>query len=259
MATTPEFIRRQYEFAAHIRDPEHMPAPADVEDRRMQIYRELFYNNVENFLAATFPVLRKIFDDGAWHAMVRGFFARHRSRTPLFLEIPREFLGWLEQDRLQEQEGFPFLYELAHYEWVELALSIAEETPEQDAVDPNGDLLAGIPVMSPLAWLLAYHYPVHRISPDFLPEEPGEHPTLLVVYRDGADEVGFLEINPVTRRLLELISEDSAASGLQMLERIAEELSHPQPGVVVEGGMEIMRGLREKQILLGTRRNPVPE
>ncbi|NNG12205.1 MAG: DUF2063 domain-containing protein, partial [Halobacteria archaeon] len=56
----PDFIRRQYEFAAHIRDPKHQPAPADVEDRRMGIYRELFYNNVEGFIAGTFPVLRRI-------------------------------------------------------------------------------------------------------------------------------------------------------------------------------------------------------
>ena len=30
-AGQPEFIRRQYEFAAHIRDPDNRPAPQDVE------------------------------------------------------------------------------------------------------------------------------------------------------------------------------------------------------------------------------------
>ena len=112
MATTPEFIRRQYEFAAHIRDPGHAPAPADIEDRRMGIYRELFYNNVESFLSGTFPVLRNIHDDDSWHALVREFFARHRSRTPLFLEIPREFLNWLEHGHNARPEELPFLYEL---------------------------------------------------------------------------------------------------------------------------------------------------
>jgi hypothetical protein len=67
MESLPEFTRRQYAFAAHIRDPEHQPAPDDIEDRRMQIYRELFYNNVEGFLSGTFPVLRKIHSDGDWH------------------------------------------------------------------------------------------------------------------------------------------------------------------------------------------------
>ena len=71
---------------------EHQPAPDDVEDRRMAIYRELFYNNVEGFLSNSFPVLRKLHDDDRWHAMVRDFFSQHLAQTPLFLEIPREFL-----------------------------------------------------------------------------------------------------------------------------------------------------------------------
>ncbi len=250
----PEFTRRQYQFAAHIRDPEHKPAPDDVEDRRMQIYRELFYNNVENFLAGTFPVLRKIYQDEAWHRLVRGFFSGHQSRSPLFLEIPREFLGWLENERRHEPGDFPFLHELAHYEWVELALSISEATLEQDTIDPEGDLMTGIPVLSPLAWQLVYQYPVHKIGPDFLPQQAGENPTLLVVYRDSEDKVGFMEVNPVTKRLLELIAEDSNSSGEQLLERIAAELSHPRPGVVVKGGAEIMNGLHEKDILPGTKR-----
>ncbi len=255
MESRPEFTRRQYQFAAHIRDPEHQPAPGDVEDRRMKIYRELFYNNVEGFLSGTFPVLREIHEDKAWHSMVQDYFSNHLSHTPLFLEIPREFLVWLENERVHEPGDFPFLYELAHYEWVELALSISEETLEQDNVDPDGDLLAGMPVLSPLAWQLAYQYPVHRIGPDFLPQQSGENPTLLVVYRDNMDEVGFMEVNPVTKRLLELIAKDGNSTGEALLKRIADELSHPQPEVVVNGGMEIMQGLLEKKILLGTKQH----
>jgi hypothetical protein len=255
MPARPEFIRRQYAFAAHIRDPERAPAPADIEDRRMEIYRELFYNNVESFLSGTFPVLRRIHDDRNWHALARDFFAHHRSRTPLFLEIPREFLNWLEHERNARPGDLPFLYELAHYEWVELALSVAEETPGKNNVDPEGDLLTGIPVLSPLVWQLAYHYPVHRIGPDFLPDRPGATPTFLVVYRDRKDEVGFMEVNPVTKRLLELLASEAGATGEKLLLDIAQELSHPQPGVVIDGGLEILNDLHKKDIILGTSRH----
>jgi len=254
MAPMPEFIRRQYAFAANIRDPENNPAPEDVEDRRMQIYRKLFYNNVEGFISGTFPVLRQIHSDADWHALVREFFSRHRSRTPLFHEIPREFLNWLESERAGNPADPPFLYELAHYEWVELALAIAESPPQPPAVDPQGDLLNGIPVLSPFAWHLAYRYPVHRIGPDFRPTQPGDMPTCLVVYRDREGEVGFLEINNVTKRLLELIDAGEYRTGTELLARIATEMSHPQPEVVIRGGAEIMAGLLQKQILTGTRR-----
>jgi hypothetical protein len=255
METSPEFTRRQYEFAAHIRDPEHAPAPDDVEDRRMAIYRELFYNNVEGFLSNTFPILRELHEDQQWHALARDFFAHHHAQTPLFLEIPREFLGWLKNERTGQADDLPFLYELAHHEWTELALSISEESPDQDGVNPEGNLLTGIPVLSPLAWHMSYRYPVHKIGPEFLPDEPGEVATSIVVYRNREDEVGFLEINPVTKRLLELIGEHDNETGEQLLNRIAIEMSHPQPGVVVNGGLEILKGLAQKDIILGTRKN----
>ena len=253
MENRAEFIRQQYAFAAHIRDPDHQPAPADVEDRRMGIYRELFYNNVEDFLSGTFPVLRKIHNDGNWHAMVRDYFHHHRAKTPLFLEIPREFLAWLHNEREPQSGDLPFLYELAHYEWTELALTIAEENIDSNTTDPAGDLLQGIHVISPLAWHMSYEYPVHKIDPDFIPDETGKQRTCLVVYRDREDEVGFLEINPVTKRLLELISTNETASGNELLARIATEMSHPDPEVVIKGGREILNGLREKDIIIGTK------
>jgi len=255
METTPEFTRRQYEFAAHIRDPEHKPAPGGIADRRMAIYRELFYNNVEGFLSTTFPVLRKLHEDKQWHAMARDFFAHHHAQTPLFLEIPREFLAWLKNERTGQADDLPFLYELAHYEWVELALSISEETLDQAGVNPEGDFLTGIPVLSPLAWHMSYRYPVHRIGPDFLPNEPDETTTNIVVYRNREDEVGFMEINLVTKRLLELITAADNKTGEQLLQAIATELSHPQPEVVVNGGMDILNNLLKKNILLGTKQH----
>jgi len=253
MAGRPEFVRRQYEFAAHIRDPEHRPAPADVDDRRMAIYRELFYNNMENFLSGSFPVLRKIHDDTAWHAMVRAFYSSHLSHSPLFPEIPREFLNWLREEREAGVADYPFLYELAHYEWVELAVSIAEESIDLDSIDPAGDLLDAIPVLSPLVWHLSYTYPVHTIGPGHLPAAPGPNPTYLVVYRNRQDEVGFIEINPVTKRLLELLDADSAATGRQILAQIAGEMSHPQPEQVIRSGLGILENLRNRDIVPGTR------
>ena len=252
MATMPEFTRRQYEFAANIRDPGNNPAPQDIEDRRMQVYRELFYNNVENFISSTFPVLHRIYSEAGWHALVRKYFSSHKSRTPLFHEIPREFINWLEHEYTSNPADPPFLFELAHYEWVELALSIAEPPAVTAQTDPNGDLLHGVPVLSPLAWHLAYQFPVHRISPDNQPEQPGDTPTCLVVYRNQDDEVGFLEINSVTKRLLELIDAGTNRTGYQLLTCIATEMSHPQPDVVIRGGTEIMHGLLQKQILKGT-------
>ncbi len=250
----PEFMQQQYAFAAHIRDPQRNAAPAGIEDRRMGIYRELFYNNVEGFLNNAFPVLRTIVDDASWHAMARDFFSRHHCRTPLFLEIPREFLNYLDEERGDHDDDPPFMRELAHYEWVELALSIAEEDTRLD-VDTDGDLLDNAPVLSSLAWPLSYQYPVHQISHEFQPSEPGQEPTYLLVYRDSDDEVSFLELNPVSARLFSLIQEYPGKTSRRILGQIATELQHPDPAQVIAGGLEILGEWRQRGIVSGISRN----
>ncbi len=228
-ADRPNFISKQYAFTAHIRDPKNNPRPGDVEERRMKIYRELFYNNVEDFMANTYPVLRKIIPDGHWHNMIRDYFAQHLSHTPLFPEMPREFLKYLGHERTPQPEDPIFMLELAHYEWVELALSILDEEIGQSTCDPEaeGDLLQCVPTISPLAWPLSYHFPVHKISPDFQPTVTDENLTHLVVYRDRNHEVNFIEANPVTARLLQLITGDGNKTGRELLEQVAAGTQPP--------------------------------
>lgn len=251
----PAFLRQQRAFAAHIRDPQNHPPPADVPERRMAVYRELFFNNLDNLLGGVFPVLRRITPDDRWRALVRDFYARHRCHTPLFLEIGREFLDYLEQERRPDPDDPPFLAELAHYEWVELALQVSDVDRNGGPVlDPQGDPLTGYPQVSPLAWNLRYRFPVHRIGPQFQPSESDERPTCLLVYRDHGDQVRFLETNEVTHTLLELLRQEPALTGRQALLRIAAALDHPDPVSVVRFGQELLEDLRERGVILGVSR-----
>ena len=249
----PGFKRLQKAFAAHIRNPREVPAPDGIEDRRMAIYRDLFYNNIESFLSGNFPVLREITPDEKWHGIVRDFMVKHRCETPHFPEIAQEFLAYLSESREAEADDYPFMLELAHYEWVELALGISDEDAELPPHDPNGNLLDGSPLVSPVAWNLSYSYPVHRISPEMIPETPSAEPNHLVVYRDRLDKIHFLEINAVTQRLLELIKQNALATGLEILQMIADEMQHPDPDVVITAGTQLMQDLKARNIIIGTR------
>ena len=247
------FQQLQYAFAAHLRDPAHQPGPTGVEERRLKVYRELFFNNVESFLGNAFPVLRQLYPDADWLALVRDFYARHQSQDPLFNGLAQEFLRYLDAERGPVESDPPYLRELAHYEWVELALSIAEDDPSPALADPDGDLLAAPPLVSPLAWALGYQWPVHRIGPDHRPSEPPPQPTWLVVYRNLQDEVKFLEINALTARLLMLAGERPQSSGAELIAAIAGELG-AEPASLAEPGAAMLRGLRDRGVIVGTRR-----
>jgi hypothetical protein len=243
-----DFKSKQDEFTAYIKDPQNNPVPADVKESRMVMYRELFFNNIESFLSGNFPVLRKILNDQQWLALVQDFFAKHACQSPHFSQIPEEFLDYLQNER-SSLGDLPFMLELAHYEWVEMALSIAKEEVLSGNLDLNNFFKQTIS-LSPLAWPLAYQYPVHKIAPVFLPLEAPEQLTFLIVYRNSEDDVNFIEITPITYRLLEIIQENETLVVQDCLQQVAKESNHPDPEMIIAGGLQILKELAEKTIII---------
>lgn len=215
----PALQDSQRAFARHLRDPGVAPEPRGVSERRLQIYRELVYRNIEGFIAGGFPVLQRLLSPEQWDELVRGFIRDHRCHTPYFLRIAEEFLAFLQERNTSGWEP-PYLFELAHYEWVELALDVADQDlPPTSARAPDLD---SVPRLSPLARLLAYNYPVQQIGP--ANPFPPARATYLLVFRDGADVVRFMELNAATSRLLEYTQGNTSHSVHAILARLGPEI-----------------------------------
>lgn len=213
---------QQAAFAAHLRDPDHVAPPAGIEDRRLGIYRELVFSNLESLLRGTFPVAHRLLGEVAWQALVRAFLRDWRSTTPLFPELPREFVRFVEARGAHGEPDPPWLAELAHYEWIEVALEFAEAEPLPAPAEGSDPMMLPL-VASPLAWPLAYAWPVHRLREDYLPAQPPDAPTCLLVQRDDAGRVRFSEIGLVAFRLLERVAAEGAATGAAHLLALADE------------------------------------
>ena len=139
----PEALRaQQFGLAAYIRDPENAAPPPGIEERRLAIYRDLFFNSLLGLLSGNFPVIRRILGDGPWRELVRDFYREFRCTTPLFPELPREFIQYLMHRAEEDRGDAPWLLELAHYEWAELALDLSEVpagvTVTSDPADYSG-------------------------------------------------------------------------------------------------------------------------
>ena len=243
----PDLRQQQSAFAAHLRDPAANPPPPGIEPRRMAFYRDLFFNNIAGLLAANFPVIRRTLGEDAWRALVRRFYSTHRSRTPLFPELAREFIRFLEQ--APDPGDPPWLRELAHYEWIELAVQI-DDSPVP-AHDPAGDLLDGIPVLSPWIRALAYDWPVHTIGPDHVPPAAPAAPTLLLVRRDGDGGARFAAISPLVYRLLELLGE-GGHSGRARLQALAAEAGVDADAGFLAQGAAMLERMRAEGTIKGT-------
>ena len=62
----------------------------------MAVYREIVFNNIFGSVSACFPVCKSILGARAWRKLVREFFAQHQATTPIFREIPQQFLQFLK-------------------------------------------------------------------------------------------------------------------------------------------------------------------
>ena len=247
-------FKQQHIFTQYMRDPENSPMPEDIEPRRMSIYADLVFRNIESFIANSFPVLRQVIGDGEWQKILRGFVKKHISKTPYFPKLPLEFLNYLEREQ-DETELPEFCIELAHYEWIEISLSFDSKEISFENVDRNGDLLKGIPALSPLIEPLVYQWPVHKISSDFIPKEKSSQPIYLLVYRDQHYGISFIELNQIAAKLIEELQKNSDKTGEEILLQIADQLKHPDPNIVIEGGLEVIRDFKNRDIILGVKDN----
>lgn len=247
------FRAGQFIFAAHLRDPKANPPPAGVDPVRLRVYRELFFNNVHTFMRNAFPVARRTLGDATFRKLVRAWYADHRAQTPLFPRLPGEFVAWLETGP-GAAAGLPaWLPELAAYEWLETELDHAPDEVDRPGVDRAGDLMSGVPVLSPVARAVQYAWPVHQIRPGFKPASPPPQPTTLLVYRDRADRVRFMETNLVTHQLLMLIVGDEGHTGKELLDAIARALPHADPAAVRRAGRKTLEQLRDCDAISGAR------
>lgn len=229
-----KFSQTQQAFSDHIRTTEPSEALAEIEDRRLSIYRELFFNNIEGFVSSTFPVLHELLTQDQWQVLVRDFFVKHSCTTPYFLEISEEFLHYLE---ISDLDFLPeFAYQLAHWEWMELYADVAETQDESEVLE--GIQLSDCLTSNDCTWNLAYDYSVQNISSDYIPKETES--TFLIVHRDADLSVGFIEINPLSMLLFESLKKNSQLPLQDMLQQIAQQ-QNMDADSIIKGGLEIIR------------------
>lgn len=241
--------QQQDTLTRYLRDPDHCAPPAGMDVARAQVYRDLVLSNLSSLLSGTFPVLVNILGDRDWRSLVRIFLRDHRAHTPKFGEIAQEFVEFLASEPLALSDGAwpPFMVELAHYEWVEMALqqSDAEPLPASDA----GLLLDRPLQVSPLAWPLAYGWPVQLVGPDYRPQALPTQPTLLLVRRAEDWSVRFCELSPLAWRLLQRIEEFPELDGQAQLEGLAVEAEMTGAPAFIDSGLALLRQMHGEGVI----------
>ncbi len=236
--------QQQLAFAAYIRDPQKHHAIEGLEEERMAVYRDLFFNNIQETLASAFPVLHKVLDAEQWQILCEQFFADFQCHTPYLSRLPYEFVTYLKQSQVNDP---PWLIELAQWEWTELELFLAPDANITMAT--TQDVLNDIPMLSPLVRLQNFNYAVHNISVDYLPDAPAEQAVHLLAWRKPDDDIGFMQLNAMSARLLEMIRDNKSCTVHDMLSSIAAEYSEFDPAVIMQGGLDALQSFLNNTIV----------
>lgn len=251
----PDFIRRQRAFARHLRDPASVEAPPSLEDRRVAIYRNTVYANVEGLMADNYPRIRGVMSDNDWHAMIRDYIVRHRSDASAFVDVPKEFLIYLEDERNAPADP-PFLCELAHFDWLETRVGAdpCKLQKELQRLDRDGDLLSGVLVLNPTLQLVTYRFSVHVVDADFQPLRAPTKATRIAAFRAPDNLYAFLDLNDAAAKLLQVLLDGHARSGRALLSIAMQQLAGHSEAKLLEAGQAILERMRTRGAILGVRR-----
>jgi len=232
----------QLDFGRYLRDPAQQALPEGVLPRRAKVYEDLLFNNICGFLNSCFPVCQKLINEQAWQDLSRAFYRDWRCHSPRFNDIPKEFLDFLASEKSPEL-AYPWFWQLAHYEWIELAVDTFDESGVAKQAPASRESLS----VNPSLHNLIYDWPVHRISPDFLPEQTIQ--TFLIVYRNARHEVCFTEINAATSALIHLfqLGQQEPEPGLG---KLAEHLHLPASDSFMNFGKQMIEDLIQQGVLI---------
>lgn len=246
------FQTLQRQFLAHLRNPDHQPLPAGFAEQGTAVYANLLYNKFNGSLEQCFPMSHEVLGETAWQQLLKTFIAEHCCKSPYYRQIPDEFIRYLQTERCNESDP-PYLPELAHFEWKEMILAIAEADPATPstagAVNDWSDCR---PLFAPVFELLHYVYPVQHINASYNPATPPEQTTHILGFRDSNDVVQFIELQSATARLLDVL-QSTGCTIREAIESIAAELEHPNPSALFSFGIETMTQLMQQGAILGVQ------
>lgn len=193
------FHTTQRQFCDWIRNPELQP-PQNFAVNRMQVYRDLLFNNVCSFINLVFPVAQAMLTKQQWQQLLVEFFEKSQSQSPFYNDISLQFREYLNAQQHPVLQQYPWLAELLQYEWLELYLDTVEIESPVLAQDQDWQLTTQI-------WVLAYQYPVYQWTTAMTPALVESIPSAIMVWRDELDRVRFEVLSPLFAVLIEQLSQ----------------------------------------------------
>ncbi|MDO5091500.1 MAG: putative DNA-binding domain-containing protein [Cardiobacteriaceae bacterium] len=209
MPDTAAHAEQQYRNAltAHLRRPDSVTPPVDPAHEGLAAYRRLIRNNLHNFLDRCFTHARRLMDDTAWEAAKEDFVAHGQAHSPLFSDIPAQFLAHHRERGQLDARILDIMDSECRELFAEIALegsALPRLEPEQLAALDDSAFDATLLRLATGATLAHYAHRVHD-------EDAAARPCFSLIWRDSDDRVQHAEPTPADFQLLQQIGSEPAS------------------------------------------------
>ena len=171
---------QQAQFCSWMRAPSQ-PHPVKLAASRLAVYRKLIFNNICNFIDRVFPVSRALLGQQIWQPLLNDFVQYASCHSPFFHDISLQFREYLQDQQQELLIEFPWLFELLHYEWLELYLDTVELPLITEPPHANQTKIWQLKTQ---VWVLVYHYPVYQWQVHTPVTQCRPQPGAILVWRD---------------------------------------------------------------------------
>lgn len=193
------FQATQQQFCDWIRFPQS-ELPKALPAERMQIYRDLLFNNVCSFIDLVYPVARAMLPELQWQKLLTEFFQKAKCDSPFYNDISLQFREYLTDCQHPILQEYPWLVELLQFEWLELYLDTVEL--EKITITRQSEWQLNTQV-----WVLVYQYPVYQWSISMPIFEIESMPSVIMVWRDDQYHICLENLSPLFAVVIEQLNQ----------------------------------------------------
>lgn len=237
----------------------HREVAERIDPEGVSLYSSLIRLGQKDLMLSIYPgcarVIGRSFEDLIYQYM-ETFPAEHFN----FNRAASRFSVFLKEHCQRLVEKFPFLPELADYEWIELEVlehpADQRAAHEKIALSSPDDFSKQAPLVNPTLILRKYQYPIDKIV-DWLrddvrlPRRIKKAEVRLAVYRSArTNSARFLALSPVAARLIETAAASPAAFS-ELVAIAVNENPDADPQNTVLEFLELIEKLQDLELLSG--------
>ncbi|MCW5823602.1 MAG: putative DNA-binding domain-containing protein [Cyanobacteria bacterium TGS_CYA1] len=245
----------------------------EPDPKAISLYAELMMIGQMNLMESIYPACQRIIPDFESH--VYKYMEECPPNHFNLNRAARGFSTYLSNNCPSLLKKYPFLPELADYEWVELEVMEADvEWPLHEPVVLNDPALFSVykPVLNPTMQLRNYKYPISEIVDKLIDSSDTESDSnsdketqklvksvkkkavTLAIFREPESHgVKFLELGEITRFAIEQILAN-APTYQELLVSTIQAFSKRKPDQIVIELLDIFPKLEEHRLILGSIR-----